>query len=156
MIQLSKILLYELEITGSEEVLTEIKLLLDQLLTSAKEQNSYWLMAEAYLVQSKLALVELDIKQAQNLLTQAKQIADEIGMTKLAQVISIEQEILVDQVSNWENFIARKPSLKEKIQYTRVEAVLERLTNKSLYHQEEKLREYAIKAKKLIEELDMN
>ncbi|MHA2032704.1 MAG: tetratricopeptide repeat protein, partial [Candidatus Kariarchaeaceae archaeon] len=156
MIQLSQTLLYELEMTGAEAVLTELKHLLDRLLTIAKQQNSYWLMAEAYLVQSKIALVEVDLKQAQELLTQAQQLADEKGMTKLALVLSLEREILLDQLTNWEKFISRKPTIREKIHFTRVEAVFERMTNRSLYHEEEKIREYALKAKKLIEQLDSN
>ncbi len=85
-------LIYELEKTGKEVVLEEVKKLVDKLWEVAKSQHSYWLFSETYLLQSKIALLEFDIEKAQALLDKAYAIASEKGLKSLVKRIYKEKE----------------------------------------------------------------
>jgi tetratricopeptide (TPR) repeat protein len=156
MLQLGQLLTLELEMTGNELVMTEVKQLLDRLTEIAKNQNSHWLLVEAYLILSKLALIEFNIKRSQDLLIQAELLAKEKGLNKLSQILVLEKDLMEDQLNNLEYMLTEKRSLtiKEKIQITCLEDLFKRMINKSQYHQVDELEKYAKKARKMIELLD--
>jgi hypothetical protein len=151
MVYLSQLLLFELELSNNHSVLSDIVDLLTRLMNIAKSQKSNWLIVEAYLIQTKLALVELDIDRAQHYIRQAQEVVNEKNLSKLANVVSAEQDVLIMQLHNWEKFIASKPSMKEKIQFTRIEELIERMTTKKQYNNEIELVKYVQSARKAIE-----
>jgi len=151
MLNQSELLIFELKTTLDESVLNELKILSNKLQSTSKENNSYWLFTETYLLQYKLALMELNIESAQELLNQAEKIANEKNFIKLLKTIHIEQELLEDQLEDWKRIIDQKPSLIERIKLTQLESIFERMLNKNLYHNEKEIMEYAQDARTLVE-----
>ncbi|MHA2037879.1 MAG: tetratricopeptide repeat protein [Promethearchaeota archaeon] len=62
--------LEEVRLFNEPEILEELNPLIKNLLKIAKDQNLYWTLAEAKLLQAKLALINLNFEDAQQLLTQ--------------------------------------------------------------------------------------
>ncbi|UCE14255.1 MAG: tetratricopeptide repeat protein, partial [Candidatus Heimdallarchaeota archaeon] len=150
MLNLGDLLLYELEVTGKKVVLTEIKELVAHLRNLAEAQQSHWLLAAIYLLESKLALLELDLEKAQGLLTQAEQITVEKGLRKLATTITFEIEEFTSQIEKWKKLISKEASMDERIELTQISSFIERLINRRLYHGEDEIYEYAEEAKEFI------
>ncbi len=154
LLELSEVLLLELQTTGNEDVLIEVRALLQQLFEIAKDQHSYFWLANAYWLQSKLALMELDLERAQELLTIAQTLAKDKGLENLASMILSEKESLINQISQWEMFVEQKPPINDILKLTRLEDLLERMIYKKIYLKEEEVLEYAAKAKQLVERLE--
>ncbi|MHA1448964.1 MAG: tetratricopeptide repeat protein [Candidatus Hodarchaeales archaeon] len=114
-LNLCELLFDELKYTGNEEVVNEIKGLIDRLLILAEEQNSFKLLCETYLLKSKLALIELDLNTARKMLSLAQEVAENKGLNKLAMKISDGHDNLLDQAVRWKNFIDEEVSLEDRI-----------------------------------------
>ncbi|UCE12633.1 MAG: tetratricopeptide repeat protein, partial [Candidatus Heimdallarchaeota archaeon] len=151
MLNLGKLLILELKTTGNEKVLTDVKKIADQLQDIAEKQNSYWLLVETYLLQSKLALMELNVEQALQLLNQTEQLANEKKLSQLIKTISIERDLLTTQLTKWEEIIDKKPSVSERIQLTQLNTLLERMLHREQYHNEKEIMKYAEEARQLVE-----
>ncbi|MHA1977503.1 MAG: tetratricopeptide repeat protein [Candidatus Hodarchaeales archaeon] len=151
MLNQSELLLFELKTTHDESVLKEVILLSEKLNSISKENNSYWLLTETYLLKFKLALMELDLESAQEWLNEAEKISREKKFAKLSKTITIEQDLLGNQLENWKRIIDQKPSIKERIELTQLETLLERMLNKKLYHNEKEIMVYAQEARNLVE-----
>jgi serine/threonine-protein kinase PknK len=132
MIHLCDLLLFELKMTGEDELLGQIKDLTHRLLEIARQQSSHSLLAETYLLQSKLALIELDLGQARTLLEQALAIAEERGLRLLARTVAQERDLLQSQVLAWQLIIERKPSLREMIDLTQLEHLVEQMAQRTV------------------------
>lgn len=132
MLNLCEILLTEIKNTASEEALKELKSLLDQLSTIAKNQNSYSLVIETDLLKSKVAIIEQDPKTAQQLLSNAQITAENKGLQKLSMLISHEYDLLLNQLSNWEDSVFLKTSLSERLELTELETMVKRMIQKSI------------------------
>ncbi len=113
MLHLCELLLTEMQLTENQEAFTEVKSIISRLFEIAKEQESYWLLAESYWLKSQLALLDLNLEEARRLLTQAQLIADEWGMNRIAEKISNYYDKLLEQTNIWENLAKSKASLKE-------------------------------------------
>jgi hypothetical protein len=124
LVNLSELLLEELRFTGEEETLEELEAKVDKLLESAKEQQSYSRLAEAYLLKAQLALVRLDLKEARKLLIQAQVIAEEKGLERLARKISSEHDQLLHQLDQWEELIAKDASIPERVKVANLEELM--------------------------------
>ncbi|MHA2174890.1 MAG: tetratricopeptide repeat protein [Candidatus Hodarchaeales archaeon] len=130
-INLCGLLLYELKITGNEELLELLDHHCNRLLEIADEQNSHSLLAETYWLQSKLALLKLNIQQAQTLLLKAQAIAEEKGLKALANSIGYDHYSFFSQLQKWEEYIDKEVSLNRRIEL----AQLEDLVVKMIYKQ---------------------
>ncbi|MFX0125857.1 MAG: tetratricopeptide repeat protein [Candidatus Hodarchaeota archaeon] len=130
MFNLCELLLLELQTSGSEEALNELKTILHKMLNFAEDQHNYSLFVETHLLQSKTALLELDVEKAKQLLAQAQQIAEEKGLVRLAMMASGEFDSLLDQISKWDSFIDSEVSMKERLELTRLENMVTRLIHK--------------------------
>ncbi|MHA2296656.1 MAG: tetratricopeptide repeat protein [Candidatus Hodarchaeales archaeon] len=150
-INLYELLLLELKTSGSEEVLSEVKSLLSQLLKLAKAQNSHWWLANTLLLQFKLAMLELDIETARQFLDRAQQIAEEKGLKKLEQMISQERILIITMLNKWEMVIEQKPSIGEIMELTQFDDLIERTVKKRLFRDEEEINQYAKDAKHIFE-----
>jgi len=129
---LCELLLEELRLSGNQEVLDELKELMDKLLGIAKAQSSYWLLAEVYVFQSRLCLLELDLTKAENLMDQALILAEEKGLNKLAVKIYNEKVYFDNQVNQWDHLIERKAPLNDRLDLIQLESLLERMAYKKL------------------------
>ncbi|MFX1317858.1 MAG: tetratricopeptide repeat protein [Promethearchaeota archaeon] len=132
MIHLCDLLLTELRLTGEDELIGDISQLTKQLLEIAKLQSSPYLLAEAYLLQSKLALVEMDMGRANKLLTQAQAIAEEMKLKRLEKVLSNERKLLDSHMKKWDLIVKDAPSRQELIELTKLDALLERMIKETV------------------------
>ncbi|MHA2394656.1 MAG: tetratricopeptide repeat protein, partial [Promethearchaeota archaeon] len=69
LLELCDLLLVELRITNDAEVLKEIKTNLKLILEFSEKTNSFWFLAETYLLQAKVALITFDTNEARRFLT---------------------------------------------------------------------------------------
>ncbi len=67
-----------------------------------------------------MALVDLDLEKARELLIKAQEIAERKGLRRLAISISSDHDSLLNQLSEWESFINKKASLKERIEFAQL------------------------------------
>ncbi|KKN04684.1 hypothetical protein LCGC14_1094920 [marine sediment metagenome] len=132
LLALCELLLTELRMTNDLEVLDELNQLISQLLEIAKKSHSYWIMGETYLLQAKLALLSLDLKEARRLLTQGQQIAERYGLKLLAIKISNEHDELLKQLNMWENLKEPTSSIKERMEFARLNEQIEKMTRRRL------------------------
>ncbi len=114
----SELLLEELHMTNSIEIIDEIQPLINKLLEIAVKLRSYWFLAESYVLQAKLSLLTLDLKGARRLFTQAQRIAEKHGMHRIAAKISIEHDELLQKLSIWEKLKDSESSLSERFKLT--------------------------------------
>lgn len=121
MINLCELLLDELRTTNDIGVLDDLKPYIRQLLDIAEKTNSFWVLAETYLLQAKLALLSSDLKGARKLLTQAQQIAEKQGMHRLAMKISIEHDNLLKELSKWENLKEQEIPLSDRMEMAQID-----------------------------------
>ncbi len=127
---LCDLLLVDLQISGDTEILESLHEFLNRLLQIVADQNSFWLMAEAHVLHSKLALLDLEVMEARRLLTEAQRIADERGLGQLAIKISNEHDDLLKQSKMWKNLKESSVSLKERMEFTRLNEQMEVMIRK--------------------------
>ncbi|MCG3222426.1 MAG: tetratricopeptide repeat protein [Candidatus Heimdallarchaeota archaeon] len=128
--------LYLKEITKSNDLETfeKLKHRVTTLNEMAEQQKSYILLAQSLLIQSKLELVEFNVIKGQLLLEKAQKIAEEKGITYLAKVISNEYDILLTQLSTWQEMSSYFPSLEERFEFTHLEDLLTKMIkNNAVY-----------------------
>jgi tetratricopeptide (TPR) repeat protein len=154
MIHLCDLLLFELKMTGEEEILDEAISLTNRLLTIAKQQGSHSVLAETYVLQSKLALLELDMKKAQNLLEIALLNAEDKGLRNLAIKIYSEKTLLETQIEKWEYLVKQKAPLNERLELTRLEDLISRVASERLEVTEEEVQQYLVRAKDVVKTFD--
>ena len=163
-INLCDLLLYELKMTGNEDLLGELDHYCGQLLEISNKQSSYSLLAETYWLQSKLALLKLNIQQAQSLLLKAQSIAEEKGLKALANSIGYDHFSFYSQLQKWEEYLDKNVSLIHRIDLAQLEDFVIKLIYKepNMVPQKtieelmkiEAFQEYLKDAKKILSEYD--
>ena len=111
---LCELLMIEFSISGDEHVLTELEDHNERLASIAKYQNNYALKLEATNIQlltlwlkAQYSMTDLDMQNARELLTESRNLADQEGLIRLAEKMSQQQERLLGQVSQWDDFIRK-------------------------------------------------
>ncbi len=127
---LCELLLIELRMTNDLEVLDEINPLIGRLLDVAEKSHSYMIQCETYILKAKISLSILDIKKAQQFLTHAQKMAERYGLKLLAIKISNEHDKLLRQINMWENLKESSSSLKERMEFARVNEQMENMIRK--------------------------
>ncbi|NHJ47407.1 MAG: tetratricopeptide repeat protein [Asgard group archaeon] len=94
LLNLSELLLNELQNTNDETILKKIKKHVNRIYGYAISNNSYLLTVEALWLQSQIAMIELNIKEARSKLQKAQEIINEKGLERLVTRIAIENEKL--------------------------------------------------------------
>ncbi len=107
--------LRELQSTADVKVLREVYKQIDNLQAEAESKKYYMLQIEIYQLKSQLALLELDIKKATNLLIAAHTLAEDKGLTLIAQRVINDQEKLEKQTNMWNQFREEKAPLSETL-----------------------------------------
>ncbi|UCG90399.1 MAG: tetratricopeptide repeat protein, partial [Candidatus Heimdallarchaeota archaeon] len=146
---LCDLLLVELRMSNALEVLDEVKTINSRLLSIAKKQHSFWLLAETYVLKARLSLFELDLNNSTQLLNQALLIAEENGLKKLAVKIYSEQTQLQDQMTQWQQLIERDAPLSERLDLAQLESMILRMARRKLEITEAETIEYAKRAQQL-------
>ncbi|MHA2267552.1 MAG: tetratricopeptide repeat protein [Promethearchaeota archaeon] len=127
---LCDLLLMELRRTNDLNLLNEINPLITRFSKSAEEQESFWRLAEAKILQAKLALIQMNMGEARKLLTEAQVIADEHGLGILAQKVSSEHDTLLNQLSKWKELKEENAPVSKRIELSSLDEVVERLLEK--------------------------
>jgi len=127
---LCELLITELRMTNDLGVLEEINPLITRLLDIAEKSGSYSILCETHLLQAKLSLLTFDIKKAQRFLIQAQQIAEKFGLKLLAIKISNEHDELLKQSNMWKSLKESSVSLKERIEFARLNEQMENMIRK--------------------------
>lgn len=130
LVNLCEIFLEELSFTNNIEVLDELNPLIAQISKIAEKQNAYLWLAEIKLLQAKLALIQMQIKEAEQLITQSQQIAELHGLNLLAIRISVEHDILLQQLSTWKNLEKENAPMSERIKLASFKGVIDRMQGK--------------------------
>lgn len=150
-LNLCDLLLFELGISGEEEILDEIQRWIQQLLEIAKEHHQYPLLVEGYVLKSNLALLKLDIHSAQQFLEQAQVITKEKGFLKLAVMVSSEYNTFQEQMDKWHQLIERNAPIGERLELLQLEKRIMDMLRKRLKITEEEIFNYAKQARNLVE-----
>lgn len=130
LVSLCEFLLEELESSNDPDVMNEINPVITRLLEIAESQRSYSLIAETNLLQGRLALMRLNLDDARHFLTTAQKIADEHGLTLLAQKISQEHDGLLEELETWQSFKKTKASISKRMKLAAVDGIMERMLGK--------------------------
>lgn len=126
-IELCDLLLKELELTSNSDILNEIRTYVELLQEYSNLQNSYSFLSESMLLQAKLELINLQIDEAKKKLKQAQTIAEDHGLILLAQKLSNEHDILLEQSDLWEEFKRNNVPLSDRLKLASIDGVLDRL-----------------------------
>ncbi|MBY8986875.1 MAG: tetratricopeptide repeat protein [Candidatus Lokiarchaeota archaeon] len=126
------LLLIELRITNDIDILNEIKPYITKLLKFSESQQSYWFLAETYLLQAKLSLLTFNIKEARRFLIQAQKIAERFDISQLVLILSKENEDLLKKTDLWENLKEREVPMAERIELARLDELIEAMTQKHI------------------------
>jgi len=130
LLNICDLLLIELRITNEIDIINEIKPYIAKLLKYSEREQSYWNLAETYLLQAKLSLLTFNIKEARRFLIQAQQIAERFNLNQLAIKISHEHDELLKQLNMWENLKESTSSLKERMEFARLNEQMEDMLRK--------------------------
>ncbi|MBY9006860.1 MAG: tetratricopeptide repeat protein [Candidatus Lokiarchaeota archaeon] len=126
---LCELYIYELELTGEEQILQEIEELSTRLLKIAESEHLYDLLAETFFFKAKISLLNLDIKNARLLLIKAQNTASEHELKRLANKISNEHDSLLMKLDDWEKKIEKNISLKERLHDSKLEFLISKKPN---------------------------
>ncbi|MFW9916070.1 MAG: tetratricopeptide repeat protein, partial [Candidatus Thorarchaeota archaeon] len=124
MLNLCELLLFELrassdEITEEDPVLEEVKTLIRNISSLAKEMPSYSLLVETLILQSKFTLIEGGLSAAAHYLDQARITAEEKELPVLAQKVAEEQQLLENQLDTWQGLIQSNASFQTRLEQAR-------------------------------------
>jgi len=126
------LLLIELGMTNDVVILDEIRFYLNELIESSERSNSFWLLANSYLIQGKVSLIKSDLKKARRFLIQGQKIAERQGYQKLAIEFTKEYEDLNAQEHLWENFNITNASISERLSLAKIsEHIKQTLRNRT-------------------------
>ncbi|MHA2108870.1 MAG: hypothetical protein ACW99R_14300 [Candidatus Hodarchaeales archaeon] len=129
MLNLCELLIFELksssdELTEDNEFFQEVKQILSNLASLAKEQHSFPLLVDVTILQAKLTLIEGYPTNAMQFLAQAKISAEKYDLKFLYKRVITEENHLTTQLSVWENLIQENAPLKKRLAQAQVEKYL--------------------------------
>ena len=101
---LAEILLNELCLSSDREYLIKLQKHVVDLYSLTSVNNSYSLIVQTLLLQSKIALIELETEKAKKLLNQALKISEDKGLDKLKSEINQEIEMFKVEAKQIESF----------------------------------------------------
>lgn len=127
LINLCDLLVEEFRFTAELEVLDDLNILLEKLMSIAKNQNSFWILAETYLLQAKFALLKGDLNSARKKLTEAQDLAEKNNLKLLGEKISYEHDKILQNLKVWESFIENDAPLKERIKLAELNVHVENM-----------------------------
>jgi tetratricopeptide (TPR) repeat protein len=120
LLNLTEILVNELQMTGDSDLLGILEARLAKLLKLANEQGSTLLLVETLLLQFKFALLQLDSDKASQLLNHARSLARQKGFHGISKRIADEHDIMLNELSIWKNLGENKPSMIERVEMIRM------------------------------------
>ncbi|MFX1480533.1 MAG: hypothetical protein ACFFCI_20785 [Promethearchaeota archaeon] len=144
LLTLCELLLIEFQMTNETEVLDELDFRITQLSEIAEKSRSYWIYCETYLLRAKMSLISFDLEEARRLLAKGQTIAEKYGLKLLAIKISNEHDELLKQLNMWEKLKEPTSSLKERLEFARLNEQLNGMVRKRVVEPSEILEEEAV------------
>jgi len=140
-LNLIELLIEEFHHYRNDEIIAEVSDWLNSLVRLAQEKNSFFLLAESYLLQSRLSLIDLNVSESQRLLEKALDIAEKKDLRRLADIIIMEQQILAEQflARQLEGFPKEKFPMSETVETTYFLSMVDRMIHKRLYFSESEI-----------------
>ncbi|MFX0173254.1 MAG: hypothetical protein ACFE9L_15265 [Candidatus Hodarchaeota archaeon] len=123
-LNLSELLIFELSVSGSEELLQEIKGMFSRLLEIAKKYQLVGLQVNTLLLQSQYEAIDGNLETAFNLIDHAKVTAQDQRLTLLVEKLGNEKRNLEAEYEKWQNLIQCNASLQERLEHLRIEEYL--------------------------------
>ncbi|TXT56056.1 MAG: hypothetical protein BAJATHORv1_30440 [Candidatus Thorarchaeota archaeon] len=121
MFHLCDLLLLELKLNQSSDVLKEIIEIVTKLKRLAHDQNAYPTFLKAKIIEAKLHLIELKPELAKVTIERARKIAEEHGLTKYIEIIREEEKVIQNQMSRWTLLKSNDASLEERIRLANID-----------------------------------
>ena len=128
-LNICELLIEEMYTSGAEDISLEVKEIIKKLFNIAIIQNSYPLLIEIYILESKLALIEFNISEAKSLLLKAGSIAKTKHLHQLIIRVSNELDSLLDQTNIWENLANQNIDLKKRIELSKLTTTITHMIN---------------------------
>jgi tetratricopeptide (TPR) repeat protein len=100
---LTELLFLRLYETDDKDILSKIQSYVLDLFSLASSNQSFLLIAESLLLQSKLALLELNVEKAKQLLEKAIKLAKEKGLKRIAEIVEIEKSRFSEDINHLKN-----------------------------------------------------
>lgn len=122
---LCELLLVELKASGENEVLQEIKSLIQKMQSTAEQNRFIPLLIEISILHARLRYVEGKFQSAMNLLNAARAIAEEENLHSLVEKVSSETVGLERDLEKWQGLIQRNASIQERLEQSQVEEYLQ-------------------------------
>ncbi|TXT55497.1 MAG: putative Photosystem I assembly protein Ycf3 [Promethearchaeota archaeon] len=125
LLALSESLLLEVKLFNNKLIFDEFIQKVNDLFSIADKQHSYSLKAKTHLLNSQVYLLKFDIQRAKEQLDKALRIAEDKGYQYLSIQISRQYDQLLDKENQWNKLIKENKSLKETIEYSGIEELIE-------------------------------
>lgn len=127
LLNLCDLLVEEFQLTSELEVLDDLNPLLEKLISIAENLNSFWILAETYLLQAKFDLLKGDLIHARKKLTEAQDIAEKYNLRLLVSKISYEHDKILKNLKIWESFIENDTPLAQRIELADLDEHIENM-----------------------------
>jgi len=127
LLNLCDLLVEEFQLTSELEVLDDLNPLLEKLISIAENLNSFWILAETYLLQAKFDLLKGDLIHARKKLTEAQNIAEKYNLRLLVSKISYEHDKILKNLKIWESFIEYDTPLAQRIELADLDEHIENM-----------------------------
>ncbi|MHA2334491.1 MAG: hypothetical protein ACXAEU_20860, partial [Candidatus Hodarchaeales archaeon] len=125
-VNLCELLLDELKLYEVEDIIEEIRELLDKISNIANKQRSITTLVLLYSLQSRLTLIEGNAELSNGLLTRALEIAENKGIKLLSNRLIRQQQLIFSQVGEWKALLERNSSLQKKIEQVNLQGYIDR------------------------------
>ncbi|MFX1305157.1 MAG: hypothetical protein ACFE9X_17510 [Promethearchaeota archaeon] len=122
--------------TNHIELLNEIQSYINQIMDISKNQHSYWMLSETFLLQAKLKLIIFKFEEAQKLLTEAYDVAEKYGQERLVKRILNEQDEFSKNFIKWEKLKASEINMSERMELAHIDEQIEIILQKRRYLKE--------------------
>ena len=118
---LSELLLVELRFSNDITIISEIKPLLEKLITMAQQSGLYYWLIEAYILYGKLALIKFDMETSRRYLTEAQRMAENYGYIGLADEIASLREAMMEKKDTWEQMEKTNAPISKRMELARLD-----------------------------------
>lgn len=119
-----ELLFEEIKASDEEEILVEIKQVLEQLNQIATNSRSFDIKGEIKLLQAKFDLINFSFDQAQKNFIAGQKIARKFDLRRLEWKISQEYDKFLKEYDNWNEMKRRNSALSERLEFSSIDDAL--------------------------------
>jgi hypothetical protein len=112
---LGRSLLFELQMTSSNEIVDELSSLINKMENLAFGQKSFLVLTEVYILKAKLELKKFNFRGFEENLSLAERAAEDRGLTGYLLQIKKERSIFEEQFNEWNRLLKENSSYYDRI-----------------------------------------